>query len=136
MCIREIKAITAKFTDLDVPTVFLSWTENGFITVNGNEEETQFHIGLIWDQSKKKIFYWFDDAEEKLVLAGENALIRSSVRKKLHTLVDKAVLYLNNLSEKLSESFEELDEDSLLGDPDVYEENSWQDRMMINGEMD
>ncbi len=135
-CGKEIKLITKKFLEMDISDTYYSWTERGSITVNDQEEEIDFSMGLVWDSKKYKIFYWFDDSTELKVLAGETAVIRASVRPKLNGLVENATKGINTQIKELVSTVDEESEEDSLGLSDEYEPDSLMDRMMINGEQE
>lgn len=135
LCGKEIKLISEKFTKMGVPDTHFSWIEKGSITVNDVEEDIDFSAGIFWDSIKSKIFYWFDDPYDPKVLSGETAVIRANLRSKLSRLVEQATIYLESKTNELTKK-EDLDDEDIFEDSDTYEPDSWQDRMLVNGEQE
>lgn len=129
-CSEEIKLITDKFSTMELSDVFHTWQEDGFISVNGHEEEHTFYSGIAWDSAKKKILYWFEDSDDTKVLAGENAKTRASVRPHLQKLVDKAVSLIN----VQKGWYEKADEyESVLDDPSNFREDDDEESIWKEG---
>jgi len=100
-CSEEIKLITDKFIAMGINDVYHRWHETVEVKWNDQPTQQECDIGLLWDSSKQKIFYWFDCSEDKAVLAGEPATIRAAVRSQLQRLVNNAVDSLKKQKEEL-----------------------------------
>lgn len=162
-CSKEIKILTEKFTEMNIPDVFYTWEETGVVVFNGEPVEQEMLTGIAWDSSTKKIMFFVDCPDDATVLAGEKAHIRAQIRPMLQTLVNKGVKALQAMKEgiepkpitqvmkeyvavnrviKAQEALEdvlnhpvskELDEDDYVWKEGPNGEPSYGDQMLTNG---
>jgi len=100
-CSELIKTISKEFTDLGIPEVNTSWTEE--VLGQYGEPEYNLNLGLTWNPDSGKILFWVDDPTETEVLAGCGRFTRAQCLPHITELVHTATVVMENKTNALEE---------------------------------
>ena len=105
LCSEQIKLITKKFIELDVPTFCYSFTDESA------------DVDIIWNADTEKIIYSVNGDDTKF-LAGATALFRAYILDHLQSFIDEAVFAVHKVRSS------DQKESEILGDED---ESCWRE---------
>lgn len=96
----QIRCLTIKFTELEIPDCSVGWDELVDVGENESAQTIDINVELLWDSTKKKIFIRSEDNEPE-VLAGVSADLRLEVAPMVIALLRAAERKLLDETHKL-----------------------------------